>query len=75
MKYFSRWYTARYSAMASNYERVMPSRQAVYRALFRYNPSDHDHDPGECLAMEAEDLIEVSRPVELERGTEEHPEG
>ena len=61
--------------MAQNYEPVMPSRQAVYKALFPYNPEEHGHDTSEYLAMEVDDLMEVRRPVELERGTEEHPEG
>ena len=53
---------------------VMPSKFAYYKVRHPYTPSDEYLKDG-FLVIEVGDIFEVKRPVKLEGGTEEQPEG
>jgi len=60
----------------SNYEDVNPSTLACYRALFAFDPeAEESKYDDQYVLMEVDDVMEVKRPVNLQAGTEEHPEG
>ena len=52
----------------------MDESTAQYKALYPYTPSDEEQS-NSFMVLNKNDVLEVKRPVEVDEGSEEKPEG